>query len=38
MKKRLEDMNKISLQSSSYEKVVDYKSSEIVAVEINGKW
>lgn len=36
--KRLQDMNKISIQSSSFEKVKEFKPLEIVAVEIDGKW
>lgn len=37
-KKREEDAEKISLQSSSFEKMKEFKVLEIVAVEINGKW
>jgi len=38
MEKRTKDMQSISLQSSSYDKVTHFKVLEIVAVEIEGKW
>jgi len=38
MDKRLKDMQLISLQSSSYDKVTTFKLFEIVAVEIKGEW
>lgn len=36
--KQHKDMKEISLHSSLYEKVIEFKSSKIVAVEIDGKW
>ncbi|XP_022168298.1 uncharacterized protein LOC111032328 isoform X2 [Myzus persicae] len=38
MEKREKDMQSISLQSSSYDKVTQFKVLEIVAVKIEGKW
>jgi len=38
MEKRLKDMQSISLQSSSYDKVTKFKVFEIVAVKIKGEW
>jgi len=38
MEKRNKDMQSISLQSSSYDKVSQFKVFQIVAVEIEGKW
>ncbi|XP_026818102.1 uncharacterized protein LOC113557019 isoform X2 [Rhopalosiphum maidis] len=38
MEKRLRDMQSISLQSGSYDKVTTFKVLEIVAVEIKGEW
>lgn len=38
MKKRLEDMNKISLNSSFFEKVQEFKPLKIVAVKIDDNW
>lgn len=38
MEKRIKDMQSISSQSSSYDKVTQFKVLEIVAVEIEGKW
>ncbi|KAL4141977.1 hypothetical protein QTP88_004511 [Uroleucon formosanum] len=38
MEKRTKDMQSISLQSSSYDKVTHFKVLQVVAVEIEGKW
>jgi len=38
IEKRTKDMESISLQSSSFDKVTQFKAFEIVAVEIEGKW
>lgn len=37
-KKREKDSETILIQSSSYEKIKEFKALEIVAVEINRKW
>jgi len=38
IEKRTKDMELISLQSSSFDKVRQFKVFETVAVEIEGKW
>lgn len=38
MKKRIDDMNKISIQSCSFNNIQDFKPLEIVAVKIDGNW
>jgi len=38
MEKRMKDMQLISLHSTFYKKVTQFKLYEIVAVEIEGEW
>jgi len=38
MEKRKKDMQRMSLQSSFYDKVTQFKENKIVAIEIEGNW